>query len=520
MEYNNPSEIIKNLDFGNDAKSKIVNGINKLTSAVSSTLGASGMCVIYEDATGKPIVTKDGVTVANSVVLFDHVENIGETLIKEAAQKTVKEAGDGTTTSTVLAHSILTECLEASGKINLRDIKAGVERAKEKVIKYLDDSKVKVSNKMLESVASISVNNDNELGSIIAKAYKKVGKDGIVLMEESETDETHVNIIDGVEFDSGLKSQHLVTDVEKNKVELENPAILIVASPISNIRKIHNVLEHVVKNKLSLLVVANLDQQPLSALIMNKVKGNIKVNIIDPPGFGATKQDTLEDLAVITGATVISEELGDDLDLIDPSCLGTALKAVTDHNNTIVTVEKMPEDVSERISIVKKKIKSESNGFIKTKLEQRLAMLSGAVGVIKVGANSKVELKEKKDRVEDAIHAVKAALREGIVPGAGVALHNAADELKGDIAENILYNAIKAPYKKILENAGIAYPHYFDKGKGINVITGETCDLVKEGIIDPVLVTKTALINAVSVALTIISADCIISNIRINESSK
>ncbi len=364
------------------------------------------------------------------------------------------------------------------------------------------------------------MNNDNELGGVIAKAYKKVGKDGIVLMEESETDETHVNIIDGVEFDSGLKSQHLVTDVEKNKVELENPAVLIVASPISNIRKIQNVLEHVVKNKLSLLVVANLDQQPLSALIMNKVKGNIKVNIIDPPGFGATKQDTLEDLAVITGATVISEELGDDLDLIDPSCLGTALKAVTDHNNTIVTVEKMPEDVSERISIVKKKIKSESNGFIKTKLEQRLAMLSGAVGVIKVGANSKVELKEKKDRVEDAIHAVKAALREGIVPGAGVALHNAADELKGDIAENILYNAIKAPYKKILENAGIAYPPYFDKGKGINVVTGETCDLVKEGIIDPVLVTKTALINAVSVALTIISADCIISNIRINESSK
>jgi len=426
MEYNNPSEIVKNLDFGSNAKSKIVNGIEKLSEAVSSTLGASGKCVIYEDAMGKPVVTKDGVTVANSVVLFDPVENIGATLIKEAAQKTVKEAGDGTTTSTVLAHAILKECL-AVENANVRDIKSGVEKAKEKVLKNLNSSKTKVTNKMLESVATISVNNDAELGSIIAQAYKKVGKDGIVLMEESDTDETHVEIIDGVEFDSGLKSQHLVTDKEKNKAELENAAILILSSPVPNVRKIQNVLEHVIKSQQSLLIVAELEQQPMSALVMNKVKGNIKVNIVDLPGFGATKQDTLEDLATITGATVINEELGDDLDLIDPSCLGFATKAVTNQNSTIITVDSMPEEVKERITTVRNKIKNEKNGFLKTKLEQRLAMLSGAVGVIKVGANSKVELKEKKDRVEDAIHAVKAALKEGIVPGAGVALHNAAD---------------------------------------------------------------------------------------------
>ena len=265
MEYNNPSEIVKNLDFGSDAKSKILNGIEKLSEAVSSTLGASGKCVIYEDAMGKPVVTKDGVTVANSVVLIDPVENIGATLIKEAAQKTVKEAGDGTTTSTVLAHSILKECI-AADNLTVRQIKQSVEAAKEKVIKYLDDSKIKVTNKMLESVASISVNNDAELGGIIAKAYKKVGKDGIVLMEESDTEETYVDIIDGVEFDSGLKSQHLVTDTEKNKAELDNPCILIIGSPVTNIRKIQNVLEYVIKANKSLLIVANLEQQPLSEL--------------------------------------------------------------------------------------------------------------------------------------------------------------------------------------------------------------------------------------------------------------
>jgi len=519
MEYNNPSEIVKDLVFGSDAKKKIMKGVSKLADAVETTLGASGKCVIYEDAIGNPVITKDGVTVANSIVLLDPVENIGARLIKEAAQKTVKEAGDGTTTSTVLASAILKQCLASD--LELRDIKQSVEKAKEKILKYLDDIKIEVKDDMLNSVATISANNDKELGGIIADAYNKVGGDGVVLMEESETEKTYVEIVDGVQFDSGLKSQHLATDSDKIKSELDNPYVLIVASEVPNIRKIQPILEHVIKEQRSLLIVAQLAQQPLSAIIMNKVKGNIKVNVVDVPGFGATKQDTIEDLATITGAKIISEELGDDLDLIRPDCLGQAIKSVTDDKNTIITIEEMPQDAKERIKIVKKKIKSEKNGFIKEKLEQRLAMLSGAVGIIKVGANSKVELKEKKDRVDDAIHATKAALKEGIVPGAGIALHNASTNIEANtIGEKILCEAVKKPYKTILLNAGINYGPNFDDGWGINVVTGKGVNLIKEGIIDPVLVTKTALINAVSVALTILSADCVISNIRINEGGK
>ena len=515
MEFNQPSEIVKELNFGNTAQSKIMAGVEKLAEAVSSTLGASGKCVIYEDALGKPIVTKDGVTVANSVVLMDPVENIGATLVKEAAQKTVKEAGDGTTTSTVLAHSILKE-FEKSNVKDLRLVKEQILEATKKVINYLESTSTPVKNAMLEHVANISTNNDKELGKLIADAYTKVGEAGVVLMEESDTDETFIEIIDGVQFDSGLKSQHLITDKEKNKAELEKPLILLVDSEISTIRKIQAVLEFAIKNKRSILIIGNVSQQVQSALIMNMVKGNIKVNVIDPPGFSNLRRDMLDDLAALTGATVISEELGDDLDLINESILGEAQKSVTDDNNTVITISELTEEVKDRIDIINKQLKEEKNPYLLKKLEQRKAMLSGGVGMLYVGANSKIELKEKKDRVEDAIYAVKAALKEGIVPGAGVALHNAADNIASDdsIGYKILFEAIKAPYKKILDNAGIKYGPYMKKGWGINVVTGEGTNLVKEGIIDPVLVTKTALKNAVSVATTIMSADCIISNVR------
>jgi chaperonin GroEL len=372
---------------------------------------------------------------------------------------------------------------------------------------------------MLSHVANISTNNDNFLGKLIAEAYTKVGENGVVLMEESDSGDTYIDVIDGVQFDSGLKSQHLITDKEKNKAELENPLVLLVDSEISTIRKIQAVLEYAIKNKRAILIIGNVSQQVHSALIMNKVQGNIKVNIIDPPGFSNLRKDMLDDLAILTGAKVISEELGDDLDLIDESVLGEAQKAVTDDNNTIITVGDITEEVKERIKSLQKQIKEEKNPYLLKKLEERKAMLSGSVGVIYVGADSKIELKEKKDRVEDAIYAVKAALKEGIVPGAGIALHNAADNIAANnkVGFNILFEAIKAPYKKILENAGILYGPlgaYIKKGWGINVITGESVNLIKEGIIDPVLVTKTALKNAVSVATTIISADCIISNVR------
>jgi len=520
MEYNHPSELIKELNFGNSAKSKIISGVDKLAKAVKSTLGASGKCVIYEDARGNPVITKDGVTVAESVVLFDPVENLGATLIKEAAQKTVKEAGDGTTTATVLAEALLKEVNKDKYKdLSIRFIKQGIETALVKVNDYLTEKAIEVKDSMLSDVSSISCNNDVKLGNIIAEAYNKVGKDGVVFMEGSGTEETYVDIVDGVKFDCGLTSSHFMTNTEKHEAVLEDPLVLIVGSTIPNIRKIQPILEHVIKHKKELLIVANVDQQLKSALMMNKVKGNIKVNIIDLPGFGETKQDTVQDLAFLTGATVINEELGDDMDLITVDCLGKAEKAVTDTNNTVITTLELGQDLSERIENVKKAIKKEKNPFIKKKIQDRLAMLSGKVGVVKVGANSKIELKEKKDRVEDAIYATKAALKEGIVSGGGIALLNASQELFGDKAEEILLNAIKAPFHVILDNAGIEEQDEPMLGQGIDVVTGDLCDMISSGIIDPVLVTKSALKNAVSVVTTIMSADCVISNMRGNESN-
>jgi len=521
MEYNQPSEIVKDLNFGDQAKEKVIAGIEKLAKAVKSTLGASGKCVVFEDARGVPVITKDGVTVAENVVLYDPVENMGATLLKEAARNTVSEAGDGTTTATVLAESLLKEVNEQDD-INIREVKNGIASGVKKVNDYLDKISVKIEGDMLESVSSISCNNDAELGKIIAEAYTKVGKDGVVLMEESPTEETYVDVVDGVQIDSGLTSPHFVTDKDKQIAELDNPLILIVTSEIPNIRRIQKILEHVIKNKRSLLLVAPVEQQVKAALLMNKVKGNIKVNIIDLPGFGPTKMDTCEDLAFLVGAKVINEQLGDDLDLIDIDCLGEAHTAITDDKNTVLTIDPPEKELKERIKSIKKTIKEwDKNPFIQKKHQQRLAMLSGSVGIVQVGANSKVELKEKKDRVEDAIYATKAALKEGIVPGGGVALLNASQNLTAsNIGEEILFKAIQSPFHTILENAGLEQTAPRPKkGLGVDVVTGEAVNMIESGIIDPVLVTKSALKNAVSVISTIISADCVISNMRINESS-
>ena len=520
MEYNQPSEIVKDVNFGENAKNKVIAGVEKLAKAVKSTLGASGKCVIFEDARGVPVITKDGVTVAESVVLFDPVENMGATLIKEAARNTVREAGDGTTTATVLAEALLKEV--NGNNATIREIKDGINSGLKKVNDYLDKISVKIEGDMLESVSSISCNNDSELGKIIAEAYTKVGKDGVVLMEESPTEETYVDVVDGVQIDSGLTSPHFVTDKDKQVAELDNPLVLIVTSEIPNIRRIQKVLEYVIKNKRSLLVVAPVEQQVKAALLMNKVKGNIKVNIIDTPGFGPTKQDTCEDLAFLVGGKVLNEELGDDLDLIDIDYLGQARKVITTDKNTVLTIDPPEEELEERIKSIQKLIdKEEKNPFFQKLHRKRLAMLSGSVGVVKVGANSKVEMKEKKDRVEDAIWATKAALKEGIVPGGGVALLNASQKISAKaVGEEILLKSIASPFNTILSNAGLeqtaARPK---KGLGVDVVTGKSVNMIKSGIIDPVLVTKSALKNAVSVVNTIISADCVISNMRTDESS-
>jgi len=522
MEYNLPSEIVKELNFGDSAKQRIIKGVDKLAQAVKSTLGASGQCVIYEDARGNPVITKDGVTVAESVVLFDPVENMGATLIKEAARNTVKEAGDGTTTATVLAESLIKEVNKKEyNSETIREIKEGINSGAKKINDYLKENALEIKGDMLQNVSAISCNNDLALGKIISEAYEKVGKDGVVLMEGSETENTYVEVVDGVQIDCGLTSPHFITDTDKQRSVLENPLVLIVASEIPNVRKIQNILEFAIKQNKSLLIVAQVSQQVKSALLMNKVKGNIKVNIVDLPGFGPTKQDTIKDLAILTGAEVINEELGDDLDGISLNILGEVEKAVTDEKNTVITTIETSNDVSERIKEVQKLIKTEKNGFLKKKIEQRLAMLSGSVGIVRVGADSKVEMKEKKDRVEDAIYATKAALKEGIVPGGGVALLNASQYIEPvNVGETILLKAIQAPFRTILYNAGIENHELPEiKGMGIDVISGDVVDMVDHGVIDPVLVTKSALKNAISVISTIISANCVISNIRVNEGS-
>ena len=509
-------KLVKDLAFGETARGQILAGVNKLTNAVSSTLGASGKCVILEDENGKPIITKDGVTVANSITLREPLENIGATLIKEAAQRTVKDAGDGTTTATVLAKAILDEFDKHDQLDDLRSIKDGINIAVDNVVKYLQKKRKKVSGKKIDQVATISANNDKDLGKIIGEAFKLVDETGIVMMETNEQPETVVELIEGVQYEQALKNSHFITNKEKGTAELDKPLVLVVESKIPNIRKIQGVLEYVIKKSKSLLIIADVDQQVVNALAMNKVKGNIKVNIIDAPMYGVSKKDTLNDLCAVTGATLINEDLGDDMDLIQPEHLGTCLKSVTNHQETILQVDLSDKPiVDETINMLEDQIKEATNNRIKNKLEKRLSKLKAKVAIVKVGANSEVELKEKRDRVEDAICATKAAIKEGIVPGGGIALLNASQKLSPkSIGEEVLYCAIKKPYETILENAGVNYDAPEEEGKGLDVVTGKTVDMVKAGIIDPLLVTKSALQNAASVATTIISTDCVINNIR------
>ena len=513
-------KLVKHLNFGQDAKDQIFKGIEKLTKAVSSTLGASGKCVILEDDQGKPVITKDGVTVANSVVLFDAVENMGATLLKEAARKTVEQAGDGTTTATVLAEAILKEAVKEN--ISTRDLKEGINSAVKKVVEYLEKVSVPVEGDMLNQVATISANNDKELGELIGGAFEKVGKSGIVTMEESRDLESSVQIIDGMQYDKPIKSLHFVTDQSKGTAELKNPLVLIVESKIENIRKIQGVLEYIIKQNEPLFIIADVEPQVLAALAMNKMKGNIKVCIVDAPTYGFTKKEKLNDLALMTGATVINEDLGDDMDLISFEHLGRAKKIVSNKENTIIQVKETPEVINDLILELKEKQDKEKLPGLKMAYEKRLALLAAKVAVVKVGANSEIELKEKSDRVEDAICATRAAIKEGIVPGGGIALLNAAlNNDEDNVGEKVLMRAILSPYKKILDNAGIEEIKIPEKdGFGIDVVTGNMVQMIKEGIIDPLLVTKSALTNAASVATTILSTDCIINNIRLHEGDR
>jgi chaperonin GroEL len=502
--------IVKNLNFGDEGKNKVFEGVSKLTRAVSSTLGASGKCVMLEDGSGKPLITKDGVTVANSIILLDPVENMGATLLKEAARQTVKEAGDGTTTATVLAHSILREAFNTKD-YNSREIRDGVNSAVEKVVSYLEAETKSVEGSMLNHVATISSNNDKYLGEVIASTFEKVGDNGVVSMEISNDEKTTAEIVDGATLNKGLKSMHFVNNKEKGTCELNNPLVLIVEDKIPNIRKIQGILEYIIKEKEELLIIGDADEQVITALAMNVMKGNIKVNVVDAPDYGINRKQILEDFAALTGAKVINEELGDDMDLIESGYLGTCLKVTTDNEETILQTEGINDDVEDLIKKIKKQLKETSVPFKKIQLEKRLSRLAG-----KVGANSEVELKEKSDRVEDAICATKAAIKEGILPGGGIALLNASNNIKPKgLGEEILLKALRAPFDIIMENAGMQdFEAPTVKGRGYNVVTGKMVNMINAGIVDPLLVTKSALKNAASVANTILATDCVINNLR------
>lgn len=509
--------IVKNLSFGKEASDKVFVGIEKLSRAVGSTLGASGRCVLLEDNSGNPVITKDGVTVADSIVLLDPVENMGAKLLKEAARKTVREAGDGTTTATVLAHAILKETYKQDNA-NSRKIKEGIEKAANLVIEYLESIKVPVTGDMIDHVATISTNNDPILGKLVADAFRSVGETGVVMMETSEEAECSLEVVEGVQYNKGLVNTHFITNLERKTAELENPLVLLMESPVDTIRQIQPALEYVIKNNRQLLIIGDLEPAVISALAMNKLKGNIKINVVDAPTYGITKKEVLDDLSMLTGATIINEDLGDDLDMFQPEYFGNCIKSITSHEDTVLHTGETTEEINNIIEELKKELLKNNNAPTTIKLETRLARLSAKIAVVKVGANSSIELKEKADRIEDAICATKAAIKEGIVPGGGIALLDASYNIDTfSTGEEILLLAIRAPFNVILENAGIeeiSIDALTKVGFGINVITGKTVNMIEHGIIDPLLVTKSALKNAVSVATTILSTNCVINNLR------
>ena len=510
------NQIVKEFSFGDEGKDKVFKGIEKLTRAVASTLGAGGDCVIFEDAQGIPVITKDGVTVAELSVLLDPVENMGASLVKQAARRTVEEAGDGTTTATVLAYAILKEFNDSELKFNNREIREAIKVITDKALSYLERSSRPVVENMIDEVATISTNNDPILGKLIADAYRAVDLTGVVMMETSQDGETSIEVVEGVQYEKGFTNNHFVTNAAANTAELINPKVLLVDSAVDSIRQIQTILEHVIKNNLSLLIVGDVDAKVAAALAMNKNKGSIKVNIVPAPTHGVNRKEIFDDLALLTGATVVSENLGDDLDLIDLSCLGTCVKAISTFRDTVFQIDdEQSVEVKDIIENIKGELLCESNSGKVIKLEKRLAMLSAKLAVVKVGGNSDVELNEKKDRVEDAICATKAAIKEGVVAGGGSALVYTAKRIKpANEAEVLVLKALLYPCKTIMANAGIEYQNIDKKDFGIDVKNGKIVNMFKAGIIDPVLVTKSALKNAASVASTILSTNCVMSNVR------
>ncbi len=520
----------KQIKFDADARQKILVGIEKLSAAVTSTLGPSGRNVILDKKFGSPQITKDGVTVAKEIELPDPFENMGAQMVKEVASKTNDVAGDGTTTATLLAEAIYREGLKnLTAGANAMALKSGIDKATAAVT----DSIAKLSKKVksadeIAQVATISANGDTEIGKMISDAMDKVGKEGTITVEEAKTLESTLDVVEGMQFDKGYLSPYFVTSAEDMECELENPFILLFEKKISSLQDLLPLLQSVAKTGRPLMIIAeDVEGEALATLVVNKLRGTFQVCAVKAPGFGDRRKAILEDIAVLTGGKLITEDLGIKLENVQLTDLGRAKKVVVDKDNTTI-VEGLGKkaEIEARVALIKKQSEDTTSDYDREKLQERLAKLAGGVALIKVGAATEAAMKEKKDRVDDALHATRAAVEEGIVPGGGVAYLRAqkaidALNLEGDekVGAAIISRAIEAPLRKLVNNAGqeaalvIANVKKATGTNGYNVRTGEYCDMIKAGVVDPAKVTRSALQNAASIAGLLLTTDCMVTDI-------
>ncbi len=523
----------KKIEFDIEARDGIKRGVDALANAVKVTLGPKGRNVIIGKSFGAPQVTKDGVTVAKEIELEDALENMGAQMVKEVASKTNDLAGDGTTTATILAQAVVKEGLKnVAAGANPLDLKRGIEKAVDVIVKSLENQAVSVgdSSEKIRQVASVSANNDEAIGDLITEAFEKVGKEGVITVEEAKGTDTYVDVVEGMQFDRGYLSPYFVTDSEKMEADLETPYILLYDKKISAMKDLLPILEPVAQTGKPLLVIAeDVDGEALATLVVNKLRGSLKIAAVKAPGFGDRRKAMLEDIAILTGGTVISEERGFNIENTTIEMLGSAEKVTIDKDNTIVVNGTgNSKDIKARVNQIKSQIETTTSDYDKEKLQERLAKLSGGVAVLYVGAPSEVEMKEKKDRVDDALHATRAAVEEGIIAGGGVALLNTRSEIKKLKSNNsdeatgiqIINKAIESPLRTIVENSGgegsVVISKVID-GKdnfGYDAKDGSYVDMLKEGIIDPKKVARVALENAASVAGMILTTECALVDIK------
>ena len=520
----------KEVRFHSDAREKMLRGVDILADAVKVTLGPKGRNVVIDKSFGAPRITKDGVSVAKEIELEDKFENMGAQMLREVASKTNDLAGDGTTTATVLAQAIVKEGAKAvASGLNPMDLKRGIDLAVDAIVQDLKKNARKISNNdEIAQVGTISANGDTEIGQYLAKAMQKVGNDGVITVEEAKTAETELEVVEGMQFDRGYLSPYFITNQDKMRVELEDPYVLIHEKKLSNLQAMLPVLEAVVQSGKPLLIVAeDVEGEALATLVVNKLRGGLKIAAVKAPGFGDRRKAMLEDIAILTGGSVISEDLGIKLENVTLNMLGRAKKvSIEKENTTIIDGAGSRKDIDGRIAQIKAQIEETSSDYDREKLQERLAKLAGGVGVIRVGGSTEVEVKEKKDRVDDALHATRAAVEEGILPGGGVALLRSVSALDGlkpanddqRVGIDIVRRAIEAPVRQIAQNAGAEgsiivgkLREKSDRAWGWNAQTGEYGDLYKMGVIDPAKVVRTALQDAASVAGLLVTTEAMIA---------